>query len=433
MSGIVLTQSSTPIIGQVAWLLGQLMNGIFIVLDTIFSIENIGLSIIVFTIVIYTLMIPLTYKQQKFQKLSSVMNPEIQKIQKKYKGKKDQQSMLKMQEETKLVYEKYGTNPTGGCLQLLIQMPILFGLYQVIQNIPAYVTSMKDAYIPLADKILASPNHIKILEEIGSEAPIYLSPDKVNYGQVNTVIDVLYKFQSETWQTLVDKAPELGQLAETTQEAVSHFNSFLGINIANSPLSIIRDNWETNLWIAVVALLIPLLSGLSQYLSIRISQSSQPAMDQDNPMASSMKMMNTVMPLMSVWMCFSFASGLGIYWIISAVVRTVQQVAISKYLDHKDLDTMIKANRDKAAAKREKKGISADKLNEMAQKNAKKIETIKEQQEKQQKQQEKQSLSNKTNINKKNESSKPVNNNVSKPGSLASKANLVKQYNEGNK
>ncbi len=425
MSGIVLTQSSTPIIGQVAWLLGQLMNGIFIVLDSIFSIQNIGLSIIVFTIIIYTLMIPLTYKQQKFQKLSSVMNPEIQKVQKKYKGKKDQQSMLKQQEETKLIYEKYGTNPTGGCLQLVIQMPILFGLYKVIQNIPAYVDSMKEAYMPLAEKILSSPQHLNVLEKIGSEAPIYISPDKVEYSQVNTVVDVLYKFQSETWQTLVDQAPELSSLAESTQEAVTHFNSFLGINIANAPLSIIRDNWETNILVAIVALLIPLLAGLSQYLSIRISQSAQPPMDPENPMANSMKTMNTVMPLMSVWMCFSFPSGLGIYWIISAVVRTVQQLAITKYLDGKDLDAMIQVNRDKAAAKREKKGTSASKLNEMAQKNAKKIEAYKEQQEKVQ--------NSKANTAKKStNNNKVANSNVSKPGSLASKANLVKEYNEGN-
>ena len=66
-------------------------------------------------------MIPMTIKQQKFSRMSAVMNPEIQKIQKKYKNKKDQASMMKMQEETKLVYEKYGTSPTGGCLGSLIQ------------------------------------------------------------------------------------------------------------------------------------------------------------------------------------------------------------------------------------------------------------------------------------------------------------------------
>ena len=101
MTGILLTQSTTPIIGQVAWLLGKLMDGIFNVLSSAFGIENIGLCIILFTIIIYTFMIPLTIKQQKFSKLSAVMNPELQAIQKKYKNKRDQESMLKMQEEMK--------------------------------------------------------------------------------------------------------------------------------------------------------------------------------------------------------------------------------------------------------------------------------------------------------------------------------------------
>ena len=132
-----------PIIKQIAWLLGQVMNGIFNVLSKI-GIENIGVCIIIFTIIIYTLMIPLTIKQQKFSKMSAVMQPEIQAIQKKYKGKTDNDSMMKMNVETKAVYEKYGTSMTGGCLQLVIQMPILFALYPVIRDIPTYVKGVKD-------------------------------------------------------------------------------------------------------------------------------------------------------------------------------------------------------------------------------------------------------------------------------------------------
>ena len=107
--GILLTQREGLIIGNIAKLLGFIMNGIFELLSSI-GIENIGLCIILFTIVIYTLMLPMTIKQQKFTRLSAVMNPEIQAIQQKYKGKQDQASMMKMQEEQKLIYEKYGTS-----------------------------------------------------------------------------------------------------------------------------------------------------------------------------------------------------------------------------------------------------------------------------------------------------------------------------------
>ena len=88
MSGILLTQNSTFIIGPISKLLGYLMEGIFFVLDKI-GLPNIGLSIIIFTIVIYMLMLPLTIKQQKFSKLSARMQPELQVIQNKYKNKKE--------------------------------------------------------------------------------------------------------------------------------------------------------------------------------------------------------------------------------------------------------------------------------------------------------------------------------------------------------
>ena len=112
---------------------------------------------------------PLTYLQQKFSKLSARMNPELQKIQKKYKGKQDQASMMKMNEETKEVYAKYGVSPTGSCIQMLIQLPILFALYRVIWNVPAYVGSVKNAFMPLVEKILATSGSQKISLKLQSK------------------------------------------------------------------------------------------------------------------------------------------------------------------------------------------------------------------------------------------------------------------------
>ena len=134
----LLTKSTAFIIGPVATLLGYVMNGIFWVLEKV-GIPNIALAIILFTIVIYMLMLPLTYRQQKFSRMTPLMNPELNAIRDKYKGKNDQQSMQRMNEETQLVYAKYGVNPAGSCVQLVIQMIILFPLYRVIMNIPAYV------------------------------------------------------------------------------------------------------------------------------------------------------------------------------------------------------------------------------------------------------------------------------------------------------
>ncbi len=414
MTGVLLTKSTTFIIGPVATVLGWLMDAIFNFLSSAFDIQNIGLSIIIFTIIIYVVMIPLNYNQQKFQKLSSVMQPELQKVQKKYKDKKDQASVQKMQEEQKLIYEKYGSSPTGGCMQLLIQMPILFGLYQVIQKIPAYVETVKEAYLPLISE-LQTLDYQTTMETIGEAKPIYVDASKYDYTEVNTLVDVLYKFQSDTWTTFQDAFPELESLILTTKEAVAEYNVFLGLDIGNSPWLIMKENYSTNLLVAFAALCIPILAGLSQYVSIKISQAGQKQqIDPDNPMASSLNSMTTTMPLLSVFMCFSFASGIGIYWITSAVVRTIQQVIIKKYLDNKPLDEMIEKNREKAAKKREKKGTNAARLNEMAQTNTKKLEITKEEREEL--------------LKKASEK-----NSNAKAGSLASRANMVKDYNEGKK
>ena len=413
--GIVLTQSNTFIIGSIAKLLGFIMNGIFNALSYI-GIENIGLSIIIFTVIVYTLMIPMTIKQQKFSRMSAVMNPEIQKIQKKYKNKKDQASMMKMQEETKLVYEKYGTSPTGGCLGSLIQFPILFALWPVIQNIPAYVTSIKDAYMPLVNQIMATDGYQKIMEGIGKASPIMINPETYDYSKANTLVDVLYKFRPGTWDTLADKFPDLTNLIDSTKNSLTHLNTSLGINIAETPGSMFMTATKNfSIGLIIVALAIPVLSGLSQWISAKLmQQATSTGNDDDNPMAAQMKTMMNVMPLISVFMCFSMPAGLGIYWIASAVVRTIQQLVINKFLSKKSMDELIEENIKKAAKKREKKdAVSGKEINAMAHKNVKNIDDQKR----------KTTSSNNIDSYKQN----------AKPGSLASKANMVSDFNKNKK
>lgn len=148
------------ILGPIATVLGYIMDILFR-FTSHFGIFNLGLCIILFTIITKTLMLPLTIKQQKTTKLMSVMNPEIQAIQKKYKGKTDQASMQKQNVEIQAVYEKYGTSMTSGCLPLLIQMPILFALYRVIYNIPAYVPSVRVYFDNVVNPLMNQPDYIE--------------------------------------------------------------------------------------------------------------------------------------------------------------------------------------------------------------------------------------------------------------------------------
>lgn len=126
-------------------LLGWILTGIDWCVFNVFGIHNIGLCIILFTIIVYAIMIPLNAKQQKSSRLMNKLNPELQAIRDKYKDKKDNDSVMKMNAETQAVYTRYGVSPFGGCLPLIITMPILFALYGIIGKITEYVPSLEGA------------------------------------------------------------------------------------------------------------------------------------------------------------------------------------------------------------------------------------------------------------------------------------------------
>lgn len=146
MSGIFLTSCTNFfLIRWIANILGFIMNLFYIVIDK-FGIGKISICIIIFTIIVKLVLLPINIKQQKTMKLNSVIMPEIQAIQKKYANKKDNDSMMKQQAELNAVYQKYGTSPTGGCLPMLIQFPILLALYAVMACLPNYINEIQDMY-----------------------------------------------------------------------------------------------------------------------------------------------------------------------------------------------------------------------------------------------------------------------------------------------
>ena len=349
----LLTAANWPIVGQLCWILGKVMNFIYNFLDKCLPSDSglVGLSIILYTIFVYTLLLPLTIKQQRTSKMSSVMNPEIQAIQKKYKNKKDQASMMKQQEEIQQVYDKYGTSMSAGCLPLLIQMPLLFALYPVIYNIQKYVPEIKTA------------------------------PKAVN-----------------VFMTLPD--------------------------LTISPMQMIKNSGSYGfpaIVIIITAILLPVLSGLTQYGSIKLSQAiSGQQLDKDNPMASTMNTMNITMPLFSVFMVFSLPTGIGLYWIVSAVVRCVQQVFINKHLSKISVEEILEQNKEKAE---EKRGEKNERIAAMAQTNTKNMNN-----QNQKKRQSTSNLSEKEREAKVENAHKKAEN--AKKGSLASKANMVKKFNE---
>lgn len=414
---MLLTKTSTFIIGPVATLLGYIMNAIFWVQSQI-GIESIGLCIILFTIVIYMLLLPLTIKQQKFSRLQSKMNPELQAIQKKYKGKnQDQAAMMKMNEETQAVYQKYGVNPMGSCLQMVIQMPILFALYRVIWNIPAYVGTVKNAFLPLAQALMNVSGAQDFMAEIASK-------NAVSFKEMTelTLIDVLYKFKPENWSALLKQFPDLSSLITSTQGDVDRMNYFLGLNIADSPASIFQTAIAAgSVLMIIAALLVPVLSALTQWLNTKLMSTQNDTQPTSggaaDTMAATMKSMNVMMPIMSAVFCFTLPVGMGIYWIIGAVVRSIQQLVVNKHIDKMDLDDIVKKNIEKANKKRAKKGLPPQKITNTAKLNAKTIDRPQPSKEDRA-----EKIQNATDYYK--------NTTKAKPGSLASKAQMVQQYNE---
>ena len=178
MSDILLTAYPGSILGPIAKLLGMLMDWIYSGISDITGgrVESVVLSIVIITIIIYMCLLPLTIKQQKFSKLSQKMQPELQAINKKYNGKKDQASMLAMQEETQAVYEKYGVSMMGSCGQMLIQFPLFFALYRVFMNVPAYITSVKSNFLPLVDEIMQTNGFADKMAQLVSDLHIATSP-----------------------------------------------------------------------------------------------------------------------------------------------------------------------------------------------------------------------------------------------------------------
>lgn len=393
------------IIMPIAQVLGYIFNLLFEALSFL-HIGNVAIAIILFTIIVKLCMLPLSIKQQKLAKLNSVMSPEIRAINEKYKDKKnDQNAMMKMQEETKAVYEKYGVSQMGGCVQMLIQMPILLALYQVFRFIPLYITQLKNLFTAfLTDNggIMSASGYTDTMKQFG---------ENIDWSNVNTAITEINKFSTENWEALRDAFPAFSDIIANSHASLEQMNTFLGINMSQEPG-----------FGLTLAFLIPVLSGLSQFISVKVAQGNTPV-DDDNPMAASMRMTTYIFPLMSAFIAISVPTGLGLYWIATSVIQTIITVFINRYYDKLGAETIVKKNVEKRNKKRAKKGLPPETIAKNAtvstknvnrEKAVKSLEQIKAENEKKVKEIKESAQYYKT----------------AKPGSLAEKAGMVAKYNE---
>ena len=411
---MILLTTQTGFLKPIAWLLGQIFNGLFNLIyniaewftDKPYHVPIIGISVILFTIIVRLILLPMTIKQQKFSKLSGLMNPELQEIQAKYKDKRDQVSMMNMQAETKAVYEKYGTSPTGGCLTMLIQLPIMFALYRVIYKIPGYVTKIRELCGGIVDKITGTGDDWATKLDAINGILVSASTGRA------TLIDKIYNLSPEKWSEVQNAFSSID--FGNAYDQIHGYNNLFGISLTQAP------GWRLS-W----ALIIPILAGLTQWLSVKLMENKNNVNvgsqnDQQAGMASSMKVMNTIMPILSAVFCVSFASCIGLYWIASSVVQIVVQLVINKKMNNKDVDEIVKENIEKANIKRAKKGLPPVKISNVTSKYVEQVHKMEARE------------------NRKEERDKEIKESTSyyntsaKPGSLAAKANMVKMFNEKN-
>lgn len=413
-------------LGPFAWVFGKLLDFTYNILAGSDGIANLGLCIILFTVIVKLILFPLTFKQQKSTKINAVIQPEIQKIQKKYKDKKDQESMVKQQQELQAVYDKYGTSMTSGCLPTLIQLPIIYALYRVIQNIPAYVGKIKDMYIPIAQGVMNSQGEGKVQQFLidfvdensisGASYAISKFKDLAEVG-IDNIIDVLSNFGVSHLNTLMDTLNLSGDVAENIDK-IDQIHSFvLGINISEAPGY--KLSW---------ALLIPISSALFNFLSMKLTSGNQ--QQGDATANTMMKSMQITMPLMSIFICISLPAGIGIYWSVSALISLLTQLATNFYYDHVDMDAILEKQMEKAAKKKEKRGGKKSFMERMMDTSAEAQEQLEKQQA--MKKNSAASLRNYVPSEKSQKAAQQKQNKKYKEGSLGSKANIMMNYNNSN-
>lgn len=414
------------VLGPFSWLFGKILDLIYNLLANGDGIANLGLCIILFTIITKVILFPLNFHQQKSTKINGMIQPEIQKIQKKYKDKKDQESLMKQQQEMKAVYQKYGTSMTSGCLPSLVQLPIIYALYRVMQNIPAYISQVKNMYSPIAESIMNSEGGkvqqflIDFIDEnkiSGASYAVSKFKEMTEIG-VDNIIDVLSNFGVSHLNTLLDTLGLSGNAALSNNiDKIDQIHSFvLGINISEAPGY--KLSW---------ALLIPISSAVFNYLSMKLTTGKQQGDATTNTM---MKSMQITMPLMSIFICISMPAGIGIYWSMSALISLLIQLIINFYYDHADMDAILEKQMVKAAKKLEKNGGKKSFMERM-------MDSSQEAQERLEKQEamRKNAASSLKNYVPSEESKKAAESNHNKQyksGSIGARANIMLNYNNEN-
>ena len=262
--------------------------------------QNYLVALLLFALVMQLILLPLGIRQQKNMVRQATLRPKEMAIRKKYAGRTDKVTQQKMNEEVMKLYQDEHFNPMGGCLPLLIQMPILFALYQVITRPLRYLSGMSSATVEaLKEKVM----------ELTGNAEYFASSRMPEIDLANAI------------RTLgIDQFTVIEGAEKLTERLVPNLSIFGGFDMAQIP------TWTS------ILVLVPALNLIITFLSSRLSKKFTYTAPQNEQAQNniSMKMMEWTMPLMSLFIAFQVPAAIGIYWIFRSVLQFIQTVILAK-------------------------------------------------------------------------------------------------------
>ncbi len=281
---------------------GWIMYGIYSL------VNNYAVAIILFTIVTKLILFPISYRQQLSSARMQRLTPKINKLREKYKDDRE-----KLQQEQTKLYQEEHVNPSGGCLPMILQFVLLFGVMDAVYKPLSFILRLGDDLIDGAFEIVE-----KIAPDIAS-----------NSSGLREELAILQVHHSDPESFL-----ELlgGAVSDKMAEFYQHFTLF-GVDLGSTP-TFSPETWNVS---AVVLVCIPFASGIIQLAMTLYSQSVQKkrglSQQQNGKQTSSgcMNVMLFIMPLFSVWFAFQVPAGVGFYWICSSAVSFVQTIGLNRW------------------------------------------------------------------------------------------------------
>lgn len=319
------------IVGPIAKVMGIFYNWLFNIIYGATQTNALGITIIFFTLIVKIILTPLIVKQQKSTFAMQRLQPEMNKIKKKYENKKDAESQQRMAYEMQKLQKDNNISMFGGCLPLLIQLPILYALFYIFQQAYMYVDVISQNYDSIANVVLSMPTDLRmdVFADIASKH--ISSKMTLDLSVADDIKALIGQITQAEWSTILTNASDYASSLQPLLTEKTGIEYFLGISVVENP------------GLNFPAIIVPIASAASTFLSSKIMMSKNTASMDDNPAMQSMKMMNYIMPIMMGVMAISLPAGLGIYWTVSNIFQTAQTVLINKYFKAKGEKTSKEA------------------------------------------------------------------------------------------